>query len=63
MGTSSRKVAMALWGNNLPERAPAELIRELYAAENQGIVGAVRLAGYGRHCLSGRKSTGLRLCL
>ena len=36
MGTSSRKVAMNLWGQNLPDREPAELIRELYAAENEG---------------------------
>lgn len=38
MGTSSRKVAMGLWGGNLPNREPAELIRELYAAENNGKV-------------------------
>lgn len=36
MGTSSRKVAMTLWGNDLPVREPADLIRELYAAENEG---------------------------
>ncbi len=36
MGTSSRKVAMNLWGQDLPDRDPAGLIRELYAAENQG---------------------------
>ena len=38
MGTSSRKVAMALWGNNVPEQEPAGLMRELYAAENQGVL-------------------------
>lgn len=36
MGTSSRKVAMDLWGQSLPDRDPADLIRELYAAENAG---------------------------
>jgi hypothetical protein len=34
MGTSTRKVAMDLWGGCLPKREPAKLIRELYAAEN-----------------------------
>jgi hypothetical protein len=34
MGTSTRKVALKLWGSSLPERAPAELVRELYHAEN-----------------------------
>jgi hypothetical protein len=36
MGTSTRKVAYALWGDRLPEREPESLVRELYAAENQG---------------------------
>jgi hypothetical protein len=36
MGTSTRKVAMRLWGNQLPDRPPAELVRELYNAENAG---------------------------
>jgi hypothetical protein len=36
MGTSTRKVAMQLWGNRLPDRPPAELVRELYDAENAG---------------------------
>ncbi len=36
MGTSTRKVARALWGDRLPERDPVALVRELYAAENQG---------------------------
>lgn len=36
MGTSTRKVAMALWGNRLPAGDPAELVHQLYAAENQG---------------------------
>ena len=36
MGTSTRKVALNLWGGGLPERDPAELVRELYAAENKG---------------------------
>jgi hypothetical protein len=36
MGTSTRKVAMRLWGDALPDRNPAELVRELYRAENRG---------------------------
>jgi len=36
MGTSTRKAAMNLWGNHLPEGNPAELVRALYWAENEG---------------------------
>jgi len=36
MGTSTRKVAMKLWGGRLPDRKPANLVRELYAVENKG---------------------------
>ncbi len=36
MGTSSRNVAMSLWGGCLPARDPAELVQELYQAENSG---------------------------
>jgi hypothetical protein len=36
MGTSTREVARKLWNDTLPERDPKELVRELYAAENQG---------------------------
>ena len=36
MGTSTRKVAAKLWGDALPDRDPAELVRELYQAENEG---------------------------
>ena len=36
MGTSTRKVAIQLWQGSLPERDPAALVRELYAAENAG---------------------------
>jgi hypothetical protein len=36
MATSTRKIAMQLWNGSLPERPPAELVRELYAEENQG---------------------------
>jgi hypothetical protein len=36
MGTSTRRVAAALWGDKLPDRARAELVRELYFAENEG---------------------------
>jgi hypothetical protein len=37
MGTSTRKVAMRLWGNEIPPREPASLVRELYSAENAGM--------------------------
>ena len=36
MGTSTRRVAMTLWNGVLPDRDPAELVRELYATENAG---------------------------
>ena len=36
MGTSTRKVAMELWSGTLPDRDPADLVRELYAEENKG---------------------------
>lgn len=36
MGTSTRKVAAALWSDGLPEDDPADLVRRLYDAENQG---------------------------
>lgn len=35
MGTSTRKVAMQIWDGHVPEREPADLVRELYAAENE----------------------------
>lgn len=35
MGTSTRKVAMRLWGGRLPQGEPAALVRQLYAAENR----------------------------
>jgi hypothetical protein len=35
MATSTRKVAMQLWNDRLPERDPAQLVRELYAEENR----------------------------
>lgn len=34
--SSTRSVARRLWGDRLPARPPAELVRELYAAENAG---------------------------
>ncbi len=37
MGTSTRKVAMRSWGNRLPDQDPAQLVRELYDAENRGV--------------------------
>jgi hypothetical protein len=36
MATSTRKVAARLWGTRLPDRPPADLVRELYAEENRG---------------------------
>ncbi len=35
MGTSTRKVAAKLWQDTLPDRDPAELVRELYEEENR----------------------------
>ena len=36
LATSTRKIAAKLWGNKLPRRDPADLVRELYKIENQG---------------------------
>ena len=36
MGTSTRKVALDLWDGRLPNGDPETLVRELYAAENDG---------------------------
>jgi hypothetical protein len=36
MSTSTREIAMNLWSSNLPEGDPATLVKELYAAENEG---------------------------
>lgn len=36
MATGTRKVALRLWNGRLPDRDPAELVRELYAEENRG---------------------------
>jgi len=36
MGTSTRRIAMQRWGNQFPPRAPADLVHELYHAENDG---------------------------
>ncbi len=35
MGTSTRKVAMELWGDDLPDQEPDNLMHELYTAENK----------------------------
>ena len=37
MATGTRDVAMRLWGDSLPNRSHDALIRELYAAENEGL--------------------------
>ena len=34
--SGTRAVAMKLWNGRLPQRPPEQLVRELYAAENQG---------------------------
>src|SRR5512136_2793424 len=36
MGTSTRKVAQALWNNGLPDENPAKLVHLLYKKENDG---------------------------
>jgi hypothetical protein len=36
IATSSREVARKLWSERLPDRHPLELVRELYAVENEG---------------------------
>jgi hypothetical protein len=36
MGTSTRKAAMRLWGDRLPQGDPKVLVQQLYAAENCG---------------------------
>jgi hypothetical protein len=36
MATSTRNVALRLWGGTLPSRDPASLVRELYEEENRG---------------------------
>lgn len=36
LATGTRKVANLLWDRRLPDRPPAELVRELYRAENDG---------------------------
>ena len=38
MATSTRKVAMELWKKGLPQGDPAQLVHDLYTAENQGKV-------------------------
>jgi len=38
MGTSTRKVAASLWGDEIPQGDPFQRVRELYNAENQGKV-------------------------
>lgn len=36
MATGTREVALRLWNGELPDRAPLELVKELYAEENRG---------------------------
>jgi len=35
-GSGTRAIATKLWQGRLPQRPPADLVRELYAAENEG---------------------------
>ncbi len=35
IATGTRKIALQIWGGRLPNRPPADLVRELYAAENE----------------------------
>ena len=63
MATGTRKVAAKLWKDGLPDRPPAQLVRELYAEENRTLRRAVRLAGHDRVALSGRLPARLRLLL
>ena len=37
LGTSTRQVAARLWGGELPKHDPAQMVQELYAAENAGL--------------------------
>jgi hypothetical protein len=37
MATGTRNVALGLWDSRLPDRDPAELVRELYREENSGV--------------------------
>jgi hypothetical protein len=36
MANSTRKVALQLWPNGLPDESPGDLVRKLYAVENEG---------------------------
>ena len=36
MATGTRNVALRLWNGKLPDRSPAQLVRELYSEENRG---------------------------
>jgi hypothetical protein len=36
MASGTRKVALKLWGGELPDRDPAALVKELYQVENEG---------------------------
>ena len=36
MATGTRKIALKLWGGALPDKPPRELVKDLYAAENDG---------------------------
>ena len=36
MATSTREIAMRLWGDDVPQGKPHDLVKELYTAENQG---------------------------
>ena len=51
MGTSTRRIATELWNGALPDGDPAELVHELYKAENEGKTdpaGSQDMAGLGK---------------
>ena len=54
MATSTRAAALRLWNGALPDRDPAELMRELYREGEPGGGGTLRIAGHGRIDLSRR---------
>ena len=61
MATGTRAGGQRLWGDALPaDRRPADLVRELYAAENAGLSRTVRLAGHVRPHLPGHQPPRLR---
>ena len=61
MGTSTRKVAMQLWGGGLPDRRPGAAGARAVRRGERRPGRAFRLAGHDRPDLSRRQPPGLRL--